>query len=185
MVTKPRMKPKFTIALKGNGEQVFQHLVPLLNAEDSPVKGQVLKEHAYIQFPKENRSLLSPYLNLTLQKRDRGGFELIGRFRPVGITQDLAEFCLAHADETGGVRGAELLFAMEQEQTLQAFVKSDDQDKAVSAVKLIGQAGGKKTLPILLPVLSDARTPTTVRTVAVSALGRRIDGQDTGNIIDK
>jgi hypothetical protein len=82
MVTKPRMKPKFTIPLTGNGEQVFQHLVPLLNAEDSPVKGQVLKEHAYIQFPKENRSLLSPYLNLTLHKKDGGEFELVGRFSP-------------------------------------------------------------------------------------------------------
>ena len=110
-------------------------------------------------------------------------FELIGRFKPVGIAQDLAEFCLAHADETGGVRGAELLFAMEREQTLQAFVTSDDHDKAVSAVKLIGQAGGKKTLPILLPLLSDSKnlsdskTPISVRTVAVSALGRRLDGQ--------
>ncbi len=110
-------------------------------------------------------------------------FELIKRFKPVGIAKDLAEFSLEHADETGGVRAASLLFAMKQEELLHAMVKSKDEEKAVSAVKLIGQAGGKQTLALLLPLLESSKSkkssgdPVAVQTAAVTALGRRVDGQ--------
>lgn len=104
-------------------------------------------------------------------------FELIERFRPVEIVEELAEFCLAHPDETSGVRGAELIFSMQQEELLQAFVSGDDQGKALSAVKLIGHAGGKKVAPILLPLVTDSKFAPTLRTAGVVALGRGIAGQ--------
>ncbi|MDB4373140.1 hypothetical protein N9Z53_05110, partial [Mariniblastus sp.] len=66
-------------------------------------------------------------------------FELIERFKPIGVATDLAQFSLEHAEETAGVRAATALFAMKQQDLLYAFVKGEDVAKAVSAVKLIGQ----------------------------------------------
>ena len=110
-------------------------------------------------------------------------FELIERFKPVAVANDLAKFSLEHAEETGGVRAATLLFAMQQEELLHAIVKGEDQAKAISAVRLIGQAGGKRTLRMLLPLLENLKTKKSsintiaVKTAAVTALGRRVDGQ--------
>ncbi len=104
-------------------------------------------------------------------------FELIERFRPVELAEDLVAFCVEHSDETSGVRGAELLFQMQREQTLQAVIDNEDETKAAAAVKLIGHAGGKKTVPMLLPLVTAADAPVSVRTTAVTSLGRRADGQ--------
>ncbi len=104
-------------------------------------------------------------------------FELIARFKLVEIADQLAKFSLDHAEETSGVRGAELLFAMNQEQALQAFIEQADEAKAVAAVTLIGHAGGQKTLPLLLPLVNSAAAPVAVKTAAIFALGRRVDGQ--------
>ena len=82
MVPRPRMKPKFSIPLLENEEQVFERLKTLLRSDQCPVNGQVLKKHAFIQFPKADRSLLSPYLNLSLRKNKSGTLELVGRFSP-------------------------------------------------------------------------------------------------------
>lgn len=76
------MKPKFSQPLSGKENQVLKHLATLLEEDDCPVNGQVLQEHAYLQLPRENRSLLSPYLNLSLLKKDGGKLELMGRFSP-------------------------------------------------------------------------------------------------------
>jgi putative heme-binding domain-containing protein len=104
-------------------------------------------------------------------------FELIGRFKPVEIAESLADFSLEHAAETAGVRGAELLFAMNQEQALQAFIEQADDAKAVAAVSLIGHAGGKQILPMLLPLLTSPQAPLAVKAAAIAALGRRAEGQ--------
>ena len=71
-------------------------------------------------------------------------FELIGRFKLVELADDLAEFSLGHADETSGVRGAELLFGLDKTQSLQTNMEAEDESKALAAVKLIGHAGSKK-----------------------------------------
>ncbi len=81
MVPKPRMKPKFTIPLGENEEAVFERLAGILRSKRFPVDGQVLKKHAYVQLPKDKRSFLSPYLNLSLIENE-SGFALVGRFSP-------------------------------------------------------------------------------------------------------
>ena len=106
-------------------------------------------------------------------------FELIERFQPVEIADDLADFSLKHATETSGVRGAELLFAMERGETLRAAIDADDLNKAVAAVTLIGHAGGPKTPALLAPLITDDKASAAVRTAAVTALGRSIEGQNT------
>ena len=105
-------------------------------------------------------------------------FELIERFKPVDIAEDLAAFSLLHATESSGVRGAELLFAMQRESVLTKAVKGDDPKKAEAAVTLIGYAGGKRTGKLLQPLIT-SKQPLAVRTAAINGLGRSIDGQKT------
>ncbi len=106
-------------------------------------------------------------------------FELIKRFKPIEIADDLARFSLEHADQTGGVKGAELLFAMQQDQALTTFVFRDEPARAVSAIGLIGHAAGKKTAPLLLPLLTDKKLSNELKTAAISALGRQKTGQES------
>ncbi len=81
MVPKPRMKPKFLIPLNERGDSVLQRLDKLIRSGKFEVTGSVLKEHAFVQIPREKRSLLSPYLNLTLRRVDDRCY-LLGRFSP-------------------------------------------------------------------------------------------------------
>ena len=104
-------------------------------------------------------------------------FALIERFKPVEIADELTEYCLKHATETGGVRGAELLFKMNQWQPLQTAISNTDSAKAIAAVTLIGHAAGSKTSELLGPVVVGATLPLAVRTSAIQALGRSIQGQ--------
>jgi len=75
------MKPKFTIPLDKKEEIVFKCLDKILRSERFPVTGQVLKNHAFVQLPREERSFLSPYLNLSMRE-DENGKSLVGRFSP-------------------------------------------------------------------------------------------------------
>jgi len=104
-------------------------------------------------------------------------FELIERFKPVEIADSLVEYSLANASDTGGVRGAELLFAMNKGNTLASITKSDNEKLAQAAVQLIGLAAGKQTVSILLPLIRSTTAPVAVRSAAVKALGKRQDGQ--------
>ena len=118
-------------------------------------------------------------------------FELIERFQPAEITESLVKYSIDHASETGGVRGAELLFAMNEEKSLLAIAASDNEIEAQAAVQLIGHAAGKRTVSILLPLMQSDAVTGTVRSTALKALGKRLDGQQkilklvtSGNLAD-
>lgn len=104
-------------------------------------------------------------------------FELIERFKPTEIADDLVTFCLAHSNETSGVRGTELLFAMDRGQLLQAYIHSDAPKKATAAIGLIGRAAGKQTQQLLVPLVTSLTESLAIRSAAVRALGYSIDGQ--------
>ncbi len=104
-------------------------------------------------------------------------FELIERFQPAEITESLVKYSIDHASETGGVRGAELLFAMNKEKSLLAIAASDNEIEAQAAVQLIGHAAGKRTVSILLPLMQSDAVTGAVRSTALKALGKRLDGQ--------
>ena len=118
-------------------------------------------------------------------------FELIERFQPAEITESLVKYSIDHASETGGVRGAELLFAMNKEKSLLAIAASDNEIEAQAAVQLIGHAAGKRTVSILLPLMQSDAVTGAVRSTALKALGKRLDGQQkilklvtSGNLAD-
>ncbi|MCP4291468.1 MAG: hypothetical protein GY780_06505 [bacterium] len=81
MFPKPLMKPGFAICLAKNENQVLVRLDRILKSEKYPIEGRVLKKHAFIQLPEEDRTFLSPYLNLSL-KEEEDNLILEGRFSP-------------------------------------------------------------------------------------------------------
>ena len=81
MVPRPRMKPRFSVPVGRAGERVLVRLGLLLQQPGCPVVGDVRRRHAFIQLPRHQRSLLSPYLDLTLVDGDDGE-HLVGRFSP-------------------------------------------------------------------------------------------------------
>jgi hypothetical protein len=81
MPSRVTMRPRFEIPLKSVDGECMKRLEDLLAEEGAPYCGQVLKSHAYIQLPDDERSLLSPYLNLRIIEREDRCY-LGGRFTP-------------------------------------------------------------------------------------------------------
>ena len=77
----PRMRPRFRIPVSGDGSAVLEHLERKLGSPEAPLTGQVVRGHAYLQMPRERRSLLSPFLSLELTDGP-DGTHLTGRFSP-------------------------------------------------------------------------------------------------------
>lgn len=75
------MRPRFEIVLEKVEDDCFQRLEELLDEEDAPYVGQVRSRHAFIQLPRDERSMLSPYLNLEIKKKNHQ-CRLSGRFSP-------------------------------------------------------------------------------------------------------
>ncbi len=104
-------------------------------------------------------------------------FDLIEQFKPVEIAPDLAALSLAHADETSGVRAAELLFAMDQQARLLAVAQGDDATEAIAAIGLIGRSGGAKAAKLLSPIMMSDNVAMDRRIAAITAAGRHLNGQ--------
>ncbi len=149
---------------------------PQVNPKDKLVVETVLRLKSFdLESSTRAKEAVLRYL-----KADPGSdqyFTLIERFKPQEITEDLARFSLQHSTETSGVRGAELLFLMNAGSTLEAAIKSGDEKTSVAAVTLIGHVAAERTEAILLPVVASTKSPLAVRTAAVSALGRSVNGQ--------
>lgn len=75
------MRPQFEIPVPGDGQAVFARLRDQLEAPDAEFFGQVRSNHAFVRHPEEERSLLSPHLNLDLREGESGTV-LHGRFSP-------------------------------------------------------------------------------------------------------
>ena len=77
-----RMRPDFRTALKADGDAVLTLLDARLSAPDAPFRGQVRKPHAFVRPLREQRTMLSPQLNLEVIAGDDGGEILHGVFTP-------------------------------------------------------------------------------------------------------
>ncbi len=77
----PRMRPEFDVPVPGDGRAVVARLRALLEAPDARFHGQVRGDFAFVRHHEEERSLLSPHLNLELRPA-AGGTVLHGRFSP-------------------------------------------------------------------------------------------------------
>jgi len=81
MTTPPRMRPEFEIPVPDDGLAVLRRLRERLVDPETEMIGQVRGRHAFVRLPDEERSLLSPHLNLELRDTPSGTF-LHGRFSP-------------------------------------------------------------------------------------------------------
>lgn len=77
-----RMRPNFKIPVTGHGRAVLARLNDLLAEPDAPFMGHVLTEHAYLRLPRDQRTMLSPNLDLELLTDAHGETVLHGRFSP-------------------------------------------------------------------------------------------------------
>ena len=150
--------------------------VALLNPKDKLIVETVLRLKSFdIESSPPAKAAVLRYLRS--QPGSDQYFELIRRFKPAEIVGDLVEFSIANVDNTRGVRAADMLFAMQSENALRSIVAGEDQEKAISAIKLIGHSGGKQTADMLAPLLTAAKATVAIQSAAISALGRQADGQ--------
>jgi hypothetical protein len=85
MAQRPRMRPTFTLDLPGDGQPVLERLNSLLERDGDRITGQVVKGHACLRVARDQRSMLSPFLNLELdapEDANGDGVVLKGRFSP-------------------------------------------------------------------------------------------------------
>jgi hypothetical protein len=75
------MRPQFRLPVGERGEAVMHRLREQLDDPAAGFFGQVRGRHAFVRLPEENRSLLSPHLELELRNEEDGAF-LHGRFSP-------------------------------------------------------------------------------------------------------
>lgn len=78
----PRMRPHFKIPVTGVGPAVLARLNDLLAEPGAPFMGSVLTQHAYLRLPRDQRTMLSPNLDLELLTDAQGETILRGRFTP-------------------------------------------------------------------------------------------------------
>ena len=62
----PRMRPYFDIPVTGDGLAVLARLKDLLAEPGAPFIGDVLTRHGYLRLPHDQRTMLSPNLDLEL-----------------------------------------------------------------------------------------------------------------------
>lgn len=75
------MRPQFEIPVGDRGAAVFARLREQLEAPDAEFHGHVRTTFAFVRYPEERRSLLSPHLELELRDGPDGTV-LRGRFSP-------------------------------------------------------------------------------------------------------
>jgi hypothetical protein len=75
------MRPQFELPVGDRGPLVFARLQEQLEAPGAELHGHVRRDFAFVRFPEERRSLLSPHLELELRDSEAGTV-LHGRFSP-------------------------------------------------------------------------------------------------------
>ncbi|MEZ6125462.1 MAG: hypothetical protein R3C49_20130 [Planctomycetaceae bacterium] len=150
---------------------------PALSSRDRLVVETVLRLKDFdLNSSAPARTAVLKYLRAEMGSQQ--AFELIERFEPVEISEALSEYCLQHSGETSGVRGAELLFAMQQGTLLEKATKDPDVRRASAAAELIGFAAGRHSAELLGPLVTQDGVPAAVRVTAATGLGRTSAGRE-------
>jgi hypothetical protein len=75
------IRPHFDISLRDDGSAILAAIKAALASSEAPFVGDALTNDAYLRIPRDERSLLSPNLNLEVIE-DGGETVLRGRFTP-------------------------------------------------------------------------------------------------------
>lgn len=80
-MTRPRMRPRFSIPVQGSAEDARRLLSAALAADGCPVRGGRVGDRFELKLPEEEQHYWSPHLSLVLDDED-GPVILEGRFGP-------------------------------------------------------------------------------------------------------
>lgn len=103
-------------------------------------------------------------------------FQLIERFQIKDAGATLLELAVAKPSDTAGVKSAELLLKLDEEQ-VNKLLAGDDAPRAAALLQALGSVGGKAIVEKLIPLVSDESKPLAVRSAAVTALGKSRPGE--------
>ncbi len=120
-----------------------------------------------------NSSLKNAVLNILDQTRGTPYFlQIVRDFHIQGKEPDLLEQLLAQPNAPESSDAVRLIVANGRLDLLEKAVASPVPQVAGSAAELLGKTGDKKVVPILLPVVSDAKRDLQVRQAAVRSLAQ-------------
>lgn len=103
-------------------------------------------------------------------------FQLIERFQIEDAGATLLELAIAKPTDTAGVKAAELLLKLDEEQ-INKLLAGDDAPRAAALLQALGNVGGKVIVEKLIPLVTDESKPLAVRSAAVTALGKSRPGE--------
>jgi putative membrane-bound dehydrogenase-like protein len=104
-------------------------------------------------------------------------FQLVERFQLKDFDDVLLELAVAKPAETSGVKAADLLIKLDDQNRIAQTLAGDDADRAAALVTALGNVGGNGVLERLTPLATDAARPLVVRSAAVKGLGKAKAGQ--------
>lgn len=104
-------------------------------------------------------------------------FQLIERFAIKDAGDTLVELAIAKPAETAGVKAAELLLKLADEDRIKCAIADDDAARAAAMITALGNVGGKAVAERLMPLITDADKPLAVRSAAAAAIGKTQPGE--------
>ena len=81
-MTDLRMRPRFTLVVNADPDDVMRRFDEALSTDDCQVHGALYKHQVELQPRRAHRHFWSPFLNVVVEETDDGGSELNGRFGP-------------------------------------------------------------------------------------------------------
>ncbi|HTH48646.1 MAG TPA: c-type cytochrome [Candidatus Limnocylindria bacterium] len=123
-----------------------------------------------------NPGLKQAVLRVLEQVRGEPEFVTVVRdFNLPGQEAGLAGFVAAQPKSPAAVDALRLLLAQHAGATIQPLLDGPP-ERTVEIVQALGQTGDSQAVALLLPLVSDAKSPVAVRRAAVSALAKSNDG---------
>ncbi|MCX7402701.1 MAG: c-type cytochrome [Planctomycetia bacterium] len=104
-------------------------------------------------------------------------FQLIERFGIKDAGDVLLELAIATPGETVGVRAAELLLKQDDTNRIATVLAAEDSLRAAALIVALGNVGGKAVSDRLMSIVTAADKSLTVRSAAVTALGKLPHGE--------
>lgn len=123
-----------------------------------------------------NPALKNAVMKVVLSTKGTAQFvELVREFKITNQEPELLRFAIEHPKDAAGVDAARLLLSGQNENLIQTNLYSTG---ALNLVEVLGNAGKKEAVPLLLPLLQDSRTDLSLQKQTVHALAQTHEGAE-------
>lgn len=151
-------------------------LAPIAAEPQSGVAMEALKRMKGIDLEK-NPAIKTAVLKVLDSARGTPQFvQIIQEFKIPGRNPELLAFALEHPKEPEAVTAIRLILDSNQLDPLRTTLKQASPESAGVLTTLLGKSSDPKTVPLLLPIVSDLKRPLPLRKTAVDALTQTQDG---------